>query len=147
MYLHLLQNPNVILCMFLSVLIPTVSSQVVTSNVTDENVCHGDVITYTCDTTGSGGIAWKSNEYIGVGNQLEFNVRDFVGDTSTSQVNPDVVATFTRKDGVDIGNPLLRSQLTLTVSSTFRTHSVTCVYVSNTSRVHTVQHQTLGMLH
>ena len=130
-------------CTFYAVTTP-VFCLVLNSTVSNgDTLCPGETRSFVCETRGSGGIAWTSDEYIGTNAELEFNTGDTVNDTRTSNINPSVVATFLRNDR-DGTTPVLSSQLTLTVSSTIWSHSVTCVYTSVENEVDTITFQSLG---
>lgn len=116
--------------------------QTITSTLIDEPkiLCPGEDITFTCVTRGSPIIAWQSDEYIGEGGtQLEFATFNNQGDTDSSSVNPDTVATLTRNSNED-GVQVLESKLRVITSAEFPDASVTCVHVGtgikNTTRFH-----------
>ena len=108
-----------------------------------DTLCPGETKSFICETRGSGGIAWTSEEYIGMDLRLEFNTEDSVNLTRISNVNSNVVATFLHKD-LGGATPVLISRLSITVLSTIRSHSVTCIHTSHSNRVATITFQPLG---
>ena len=110
-----------------------------------QNLCPGEEVTITCEIRGSPVLAWASEEYIGArGTRLEFAAFDSIGDTRTSHMNPNTVATLINKT-VEDGVQVLVSQLRITAQSQFMNPSVTCTngrFGTNTTRLHI-----LGMFH
>ena len=97
-------------------------------------LCPGQVISFTCETSGSGSIAWSSSDYIGQGSQILFSIGENVGQVSHSVINPTTFAMLQRSEIVG-GIPMLKSQLTLSVSAAFPNPSVTCEHVGNGQNV------------
>ena len=111
-----------------------------------QNLCPGEEVTITCETRGSIVIAWTSEEYIGArGTRLEFGIFHSIGNTYTSHMNPNTVATLINKT-VEDGVYVLVSQLRITAQSQFMNPSVICINVrfgiQNTTRL-----RVLGMFH
>ena len=80
--------------------------------------CPDEEITLTCTTTGSPIIAWRSEEYIGPGdNQLEFPSVDDIGTTRNSTYYPSAVATLTGKMNNGNDSIELTSTLQITLSA------------------------------
>ena len=117
----------------------------INSSVSDGDVlCPGQVISFTCETSGSGTIAWSSHDYIGQGFQLPFSITEAAGGVDLySTINHTTFAKLLRSEIVG-STPVLKSELTLTVSATFTNPSVTCEHVSNGSFV-TRRFQPLGI--
>ena len=76
-----------------------------------------------CITLGTVTLAWRSDEYIGPGQQLSFNINSMSGETKTSSVGAN--ATFVSMDNTDMGLTL-ESFLHISVISTFSSFTVTC---------------------
>ena len=115
-----------------------VNSQILSSNLTGEPLCPGDIATFTCETRGSYILVWSSDEYIGSsGTQLEFLTIDIVGRVLVSPINPNTFATLisnTIEDGVRV----LVSTLRIRALSQFLNSSVTCTSL-NTATTKSVQ--------
>ena len=95
---------------------------------------------FTCTTSGSLVMSWRSDEYIGPnGAQLEFTSADGVGRMMASSMNPSTFATLVRVDG----NRVVESVLTLTVLDSIQTASVTCSEVGQGAS--TINFTLLGM--
>ena len=111
--------------------------QLLTSSIPDDNlVCPGEPVTFTCVTKGSSTIAWRSEEYIEVGGtQLQFAVFNNVGDTRTSIVNPNTVATLINKTNEGV----LVSELRIIVQSNIPMSTVTCVTDSGAMNITSFQ--------
>ena len=95
-------------------------------------VCPGQEITFTCVTEDSPTIAWESFDYIDVGSLLEFGAFNHPGDSRTSPINPDTVATLV---GISInkhGEQVLASELRLIPIPQFPISSVSCVHGNGT---------------
>ena len=123
--------------------LPVAFSQMISSSLPDRQVsCPGEEIIFTCVTRGSAVISWTSDEYIGRGDSLTFSTLDNLGETHTSTINPDVVATFV-SDNNDGGTRVLESQLHIITSLLFPNPSVTCVHSSDSTR-HTVSFHVPG---
>ena len=116
-----------------------INGQTLSSNLTAEPLCPGEIVIFTCETRGSTILAWTSDEYIEPGGtRLELATFNDVGDIRTSPVNSNTVATLideTNENGVDI----LVSTLRIKAVSEFLDSSVTCIHVDggtmNTTRV------------
>ena len=96
------------------------------STLLEERIaCPGSIVEFTCVTTGSTGLIWRSNDFIGAGSttQLAFSDGDSEGVTR-NLLNS--VATLTRNEEVN-GERVLESTLRITVSSSTPSTSVTCV--------------------
>ena len=119
----------------------------INSTVADGDVlCPGQVISFTCETRGSGTIAWSSSDYIGQGFELPFSVTETVGGVyQYSTINHTTFAKLLCNEIID-ETPVLKSELTLTVSAAFTSPSVTCEHVTNRDVV-TRRFQPLGMTH
>ena len=92
--------------------------------------CPGDEITFTCMIRGSPTltnliIAWSSIHYIGENDLLQFTTSNMMGNTYSSMINVDVVATLTN-NAIVSGVSVLESQLRIIVSENFSTPTVTC---------------------
>ena len=94
-------------------------------------------------TRGSVVIGWSSNEYIGVGDQLEYSVGQSLDVTQRGVIDSNTIASFIN-DTDDNGTPVLVSQLRIIVSSISSTPSVTCIHGSNNIR-NISTFQVLGM--
>ena len=80
-------------------------------------------ITITCITRNSQALAWRSDQYIGPGQQLSFNSLSTPG---TKEISPNgAEATFVRMDNNN-GELTLQSILRISVIPTFTTFTVTC---------------------
>lgn len=104
-------------------------------------LCPGEVLTFTCATNGSSILAWISDEYIGT--QLGFATFNNIGDTRTSPMNPNTVATLinkTNENGVD----MLVSTLRIKVLSDLLDSSVTCMHIDD-QIMSTERVQVIGM--
>lgn len=120
----------------------------INSTVADGDVlCPGQVISFTCETNGSGTIAWSSTDYIGQGFQLPFSIDSNIGGDTVPQYSTITHTTFAKllRNEIIDETPILMSELTLTVSAAFTNSSVTCVHVSNGISV-TRRFQPLGMI-
>ena len=107
-----------------------------------ERACPGAQTNFTCITSGSLVMAWRSNEYVGPnGAELEFTSADGVGSMMTSTINPesDTVATLVRINGTRV----IESLLSITVLDVYQTASVTCSNVGQ--GVSTITFTLLGM--
>ena len=88
-----------------------------------DRACPGARVNFTCTTSGSLAMAWRSDEYIGPnGAQLEFISTDGVGSRMTSPINPNTFATLIRINGTRV----IESALTLIASDSIQTASVIC---------------------
>ena len=120
-----------------------VTSQSVTSDP-NHPVCPGETISYTCTTTGSPIIAWRSEEYIEPGGtQVEFAGVNNIGDTDRSLHYPSTVATLTDNRAGSDGNLVLVSTLTITTVSSPQPASVTCIHIGQGTR-NTITVQVIG---
>lgn len=100
-------------------------------NVSDRPLCPGEVVVLTCRTRGSSALAWTSDEYIEPGGtRIEFGTFNDIGQTKRSPINPNTVATLTRKTSED-GMDVLVSELRIITRSQFLNSSVTCIHVRN----------------
>ena len=110
-------------------------AQTISSTVTDgEFVCPGQEITFNCETRGSQFVAWTSNEYIeSDGTRLDFAQFNTVGQTKTSPINPNTIATLINKTN-ETGVDLLVSQLRIIILQQFDTLSVSCSRDNGTER-------------
>ena len=88
--------------------------------------CPGSEVTFTCRTSGSQAIAWRSNEYIGSGNNQLGMVMGInrIGDPLTAAEGK-TVAMLTQAHVDGNGVPVLESTLRIVVTS-FPNPSVTC---------------------
>ena len=113
---------------------PTVLSDAVLTS-SEEQVCPGKSVIFTCITTGSSTLAWESDEYIGAGSQFEFRSIDNIGDIES---NSDAVATLTASDTTD-GVLVLTSTLRVVSRPNTQNVSVSCRNVglgrTNTSTI------------
>ena len=117
---------------------------IISSNLTGERLCPGEIVIFTCETRGSTILAWTSDEYIEPGGtRLELATFNDVGDTRTSPVNLNTVATLiseTRESGIDV----LVSTLRIRALSEFLDSSVTCIHVDG-GTMNTTRIQVLGI--
>ena len=129
---------------YITALVPGVSPQVVLNGAISDGdiVCPGQTITFICETTGSGTIAWSSDDYIGLGSQLQFAAFNSLDENRTSAISSNTIATFISNTNTG-GIPVLVSQLNITVSSAYPNPSITCIHVSNNVR-DTINFQSLG---
>ena len=84
----------------------------------------GDTVRFTCKTTGSQVLEWHSVEYIGSG-FLRLTTADEEGAQGLRQVNPNVMLVLVSAEVVG-GIQILKSQLTITVTSDHPNPSITC---------------------
>ena len=116
--------------------IPSVLSAVSLTSIpsTVQPICPGEMIEFTCTTTGSSRLSWTSDEYIGVNRQLEFRSIDTIGSIQSSPSNPDTIANLTSVDG-----DILTSTLQIATTSTIPSSTITCISgglgTTNTSTV------------
>ena len=90
-----------------------------------EQVCPGNTILFTCTITGSSILAWSSEDYIGLGSQLQFRSIDDIGDVKNSTSNPETTAVLT---AIDTRMPIiLTSILHIIPISTSPNISVSCI--------------------
>ena len=110
----------------------------------DKNVkvCPGDVIIFTCETTGSSILAWSSIEYIGDGGaQLDFTFDETEGRVSTSSINSDVIATLISASDQP---RMISSTLRIIALPGISSFSVTCIH--RTDQINeTIRFEYLGM--
>ena len=96
-----------------------------------QSPCPGEEITFTCVTRGSPVLAWTSDQYIEQGGtQLEFATFDNENETRTIPINPNTVATLTRK-AMENGEQVLESELRIITVSRFPTFSVSCIHIGS----------------
>lgn len=97
------------------------------STVPSEGVlCPEEEVIFTCVIRGSSIIAWKSDEYIGVNQLLEFSIADEIGaNHNSSKLNVVAHAILVNKTN-DGRVMVLKSQLHITISNAFIDFSVTC---------------------
>ena len=137
---------NVTYILFYTAIFPAGFTQRIISPQPDavQDLCPGDIVTFTCETRGSPIIAWTSEEYIERGaTQLDFATFNSIGTEEISPVNPNTVATLinnTIEDGVQV----LVSQLRIIVSATFSTSTVTCIDIG-TGTINPIMIQLLRM--
>ena len=75
-----------------------INGQTLSSNLTGEPLCPGEIVIFTCETRGSAILAWTSDEYIeSDGTRMELATFNDVGDTRTSPINSNTVATLIDK--------------------------------------------------
>ena len=100
------------------------SSQRLSSTLFEgDRACPGAQVNFTCTTSGSLIMAWRSDEYIGPnGAELEFTSADGIGSRMTSSINPNTFAILVEING----NRVVESVLTITVLDSIQTASVTC---------------------
>ena len=106
-----------------------------------QNVCPGQVLTFTCSTEDSPTIAFASVEYIDVGSQLEFAVFNQPGKTRISPINPDTNATLVRNSVNENGRRILTSKLRLIVLPQFPMFTISCFHANGTGIATTISVQ------
>ena len=107
-----------------------------TSNV--EKICPGSTIIFTCTTNGSSTLIWRSEEYIGLGSQIEFrSIIDPVGTLRTSISNPDTVANLTAISHDRMLN-ILTSTLRIKAGSATASVGVSCINTSGGTNTLTI---------
>ena len=97
-------------------------------------------ITITCVTRGSQALAWRSDEYIGPGQQLSFNINNIPGDTDSSSNGAE--ATLVRLVNSN-GEIMLQSILRVSVVPNFINFTVTCRNI-DTGFEESVTYQTMS---
>ena len=97
-------------------------------------------VTVHCTTRGTQAMAWRSDEYIGRGQQLTFNSGSMPGATDTSPNGAQ--ATFVRMDNNN-GELTLQSILRISVASIYGSFTVTCRNI-DTGSTESVTYQTLS---
>ena len=134
------------LCTILTAFATLSSSQEVRHTLPDgQSPCPGEIITLTCVTRGSPILAWTSDQYIEQGGtQLEFATFNNEGETRSSPINTDTVATLTRK-AMENGQQVLESQLRITMLPSFPTFSVSCIHIGSGNTNETTFQLLLGM--
>ena len=90
-----------------------------------EQACPGNMILFTCTTTGSSTLAWSSEDYIGPDRQLQFRSIDDNGTVENSAFNPETIATLTAVNNTD--GPILTSILRIIARSTTPNISISCI--------------------
>ena len=92
--------------------------ELITSLPEDSDACMRNEVTFTCTIRGSSNltssiIAWRSSEYIGKGDALQFTSEDMAGTNSTSMINGNVTAILTNNTGIGgaVRVPVLVSKL------------------------------------
>ena len=98
------------------------SQPVLTSSV--EQVCPGNTIHFTCTTTGSSTLAWSSEDYIGLGSQLQFRSIDDNGAIENSTSYPETTATLT---AIDTGMPIILTSTLHIIPRSTPYISVSCI--------------------
>ena len=97
-------------------------------------------VTINCITRGSQAMAWRSDEYIGRGQQLTFNSGSTPGAIDTSPNGAQ--ATFIRADNNN-GEVMLQSILLISVASIHSRFTVTCRNI-DTGSTESVTYQTMS---
>ena len=110
-----------------------ISQPMLTSSV--EQVCPGNMILFTCTTTGSSTLAWSSEDYIGSGRQLQFRSIDDNGTVEISPFNPETIATLT---AVNTNGPILMSILRIISRPTTPNISVSCTNIGGETSTLTI---------
>ena len=103
---------------------------ILTANVTvSEPVCSQRTIKFICEMRGSPTITWRSNVYIGTGGaSLQFGSFQNPGETRTSDINSETVATLVDKRDEDgLENLILVSELRIIPLQKYPSFSVTCL--------------------
>ena len=101
-------------CTSIAAVVQVVMSQpMLTSSL--EQACPGNMILFTCTTTGSSTLTWSSEDYIGSGRQLQFRSIDDNGTVENSTFNTETIATLT---AVNTNGPVLMSILHIIPRST-----------------------------
>ena len=121
---------------------PTGSAQRILTPQSDtlRDLCPGEEINITCETRGSPIIAWTSDEYIERGGtQLQLAIFNNVGETRTSPINGNTVATLI-SNTIEGGVMVLQSQLRIIASADA---TVTCINVA-AEKSSTISIQLLG---
>lgn len=113
---------------FFVVTISSSSCQVISSKLPDvESLCPETEIILTCLTRGSPLIIWRSMDYIGGANVIDFNELNTPGEEKRSSVYSSTVATLTNIS-MDNTERILISQLRITIRSDVASTSVICVH-------------------
>jgi hypothetical protein len=90
-------------------------------------LCPGDQVIFTCRTTGSQTLEWRSNEYTDPNHHLKFASYDHVGGVLLSPNHQDVSANLTNSSRDDDGVIVMESELHIHVRSNASTFSVNCL--------------------
>ena len=96
-----------------------------------QSVCPGDVVIFICTIRGSPPtltnliFSWRSPEYIGMTELLQFTIFNMVEDIQLSMINEGVVATLTKNTNIN-GVPVLESKLQIIASKNFTVSTVVC---------------------
>ena len=102
----------------------------------------GQPIAIICRAKGTQVLAWRSDEYIGLGGQLAFGPGDEPGEIVNSEVMTQTFALLTLNT-IEDGEPQLESQLHLTVASRYQTFTIICRNVDQ-DRADNVTYHTSG---
>ena len=105
------------------------AQQITSTTLLEGNVtCAGDMVVLTCETVGSDGLAWRSNDYIGTGGtEISFLAEDISDRLRKYSTDYDTYAILTDVTN-EGGKVQLESELHLTVTVN-KTFTVTCVHV------------------
>jgi hypothetical protein len=113
-------------CTFIAAVVQVVVSQPVLLTSSVEQVCPGKSVTFTCTTTGSSTLIWRSEDYIGSG-RFEFVSIDDNGTVRRSTFYLETIAILTAINTDDPGMPILTSILRTIARSTTSNISVSCI--------------------
>ena len=115
------------------------AQRITNTTLLDGNVtCAGVMVVFTCETVGSPGLAWSSEQYIGPGGtEISFIAHDFTTQPvkySNNHNNPGTSATLTGVT-MDNGVQTLTSKLHIIASASKSTiSSVTCRHTDDDLR-------------
>ena len=116
----------------LAVISYNIEAQNITSTTLHDGLvaCANTDVTFTCETRGSSAIAWRSEQFIGVGSTAQLIFSD-VDNPGSLQMASTTVAMLTKNQLVN-GVRLLESTLRIRVPASLTTSpSVTCVHLVN----------------
>lgn len=121
------------------------AQQITDTTLLEGNVaCDGDMVVFTCETVGSDGLAWRSNDYIGInGTEILFTAGDFLNRRRKGSNHHDTYAMLTDVHN-DTNQVTLTSKLHINASVRRSTvSSVTCRHTGDDLRA-TQHFQVLG---
>ena len=126
------------------VLLPAFNSQRILDQTDNRGYqCVGESLIFTCETVGSSVIIWRSDDYVGEGNQLEFaSSFNSPGNREISRVYPETFAILTIDSNED-GTQMLASELHVTVRAGNTSPSISCVHANGSTATTTLR--VLGM--
>ena len=124
------------------------AQRITNTTLLDGNVtCDGAMVIFTCETVGSDGLAWSSEQYIGPGGKEILVVASDISSTNPrkrTDFNPNTYAILTRITTENNGQRKLTSELHIIASASRSPDSSVICKHTNDDQTATIQFQVFG---